>query len=65
MNSLKKILRVLALTLIIILASAGVGMTGAILPNNRERYLDNEIRTEQVDKKKEDEEQNEIKKTKS
>ena len=48
----KKILRISGFV-IIILACAGVGIFGAILPNNRERFMDNEIKIEMVDKKKE------------
>ena len=44
------------MTLIILLAAAGAGMLGAFLPNFREMYMDKEIRIEQVDKKKEDDE---------
>lgn len=39
----------------IILASFGVDMTGIFLPTNRERYMDVEIKIEQVDKEEEDE----------
>jgi len=56
MKTLKKALRVFFLTLIILLAAAGAGMLGAFLPNFREMYMDKEIRIEQVDKKKEDDE---------
>ena len=55
MKIISKSLRLLGLAFIIILASFGVGITGAFLPINRERYLDKEIRTEQVDKKADEE----------
>ncbi len=32
----------------------GIGIFGGILPNNRERFMDNEVRIEMVDAKKED-----------
>lgn len=53
MITIKKILRISGLVIIIILASAGVGIFGAILPNNRERFMDNEIKIGMVDKEKE------------
>ena len=56
MNTFKKALRVFFLTLIILFAAAGAGMLGAILPNFREQYMDKEIRIEQVDKKKDEDE---------
>jgi hypothetical protein len=40
------------LTLIILFAAAGAGMLGAFVPNFREMYMDKEIRIEQVDKKR-------------
>lgn len=49
MKELKKILRVLALTLLILLALSGVGIIGAFFSNNRERYRDKEIKIELVD----------------
>jgi hypothetical protein len=59
MKTLTKIIRVFFLTLIILFAAAGAGMLGAFVPNFREQYMDKEIRIEQVDKKREetDEEQ--------
>lgn len=44
-----------------ILASVGMGMTGAILPTSRERYMDVEIKIEQVDKNEEENEDGEVK----
>jgi flagellar basal body-associated protein FliL len=64
MAKLKKALRLLCLIIMIILASFGMGITGNFLSNNRERYMNNEIRTEQVDKK-EDEEDSESKEEKN
>lgn len=56
MNRFRKIFRQVRLALLIILISLGVGLAGAgpIFPNSRERYMDKEIRTEQVDKKEEE-----------
>ncbi|WPP53010.1 hypothetical protein [Catalinimonas niigatensis] len=56
MNRFRKIFRQIRLALLIILISLGVGLAGAgpIFPNSRERYMDKEIRTEQVDKKEEE-----------
>jgi hypothetical protein len=48
--------------LIIILAASGAGLLGAFLPNHRERCMDKEIRVEQVDKNKnEDEDAKDVK----
>jgi hypothetical protein len=55
MIRIKKAIRIIGLVFLILLASMGVGLVGTFLPN-RERYMDNEIKTEQVDKKTEDEE---------
>jgi hypothetical protein len=56
MDRLKKIFRQVRLALLITLISLGIGLAGAgpIFPNTRERYMDKEIRTEQVDKKEEE-----------
>lgn len=58
MDRLKKIFRQLRLALLILLISLGIGLAGAgpIFPTTRERYIDKEIRTEQVDKKDEESE---------
>lgn len=54
MHGLKKGLRLIGAILMIILASFAVGMTGVFLPTNRERYMDVEIKIEQVDKEEEE-----------
>lgn len=54
MTTFKRMLRVLALTLLIIVASMGAGLAAAILP--KYYYMDKEIKTEQVDKKRKEEE---------
>jgi hypothetical protein len=61
MKEVKKGLRLLVMVFLLILAAFGVGITGAFLNNNRERYIDNEIRTEQVDKKENEESEDESK----
>jgi len=58
MKKLKKVLRLAGLVLLILLAVCGLGVTGGFPDVHRERYLNKEITTEQVDKKEdEDEEQ--------
>lgn len=57
MKKLKKIFRLFCFIVFLILAAAGIGFSNAMFSNNRERYMDAEIRTEQVDKKEEDEEE--------
>jgi len=56
MKRIKKLLRVFALVLLIALALMGVSLTGVfpITPNYRERYLDNQIEIERVDKEKDE-----------
>lgn len=61
MPQVKKGLRLIGLILMMILASVGMGMTGAILPTSRERYMDVEIKIEQVDKNEEENEDGEVK----
>jgi len=54
MRKFKLALRILGLVLLIILASAGVGITGHFLPTHRERYQDKQNTIEQVDKKEDE-----------
>jgi hypothetical protein len=61
MVTFKKVFRTISLAFLIILAAAGAGMAGAFLPNNRERFMDKEIKIEQVDKKREEEDVHEEK----
>ena len=56
MKSIKKLIRLFIILLLLLLAAFGIGITGNLL-NNRERYLDSQIKTEQTDKK--DQEENE------
>ncbi len=56
MKTLKKVIRVFVLGVLIILAVSGVGIVGAFLPNNREKFMDKEIRIERIDKNKDEEE---------
>lgn len=62
MKKVKAGLRLLVMVLLLILAASGIGITGNFLNNNRERYMDNEIKIERRDKKEdeahEDEEKN-------
>lgn len=56
MEKIKKVVRILCLTMLLILAAFGVGITGAFLPNTREKFMNNETKIELVEKKNEDEE---------
>lgn len=47
-------MRLVSLVILILLASCGVGITGTLF-GNKERYMNNEIKTEQVEKKEEEE----------
>lgn len=62
MKKVKAGLRLLVMVLLLILAASGIGIAGNFLNNNRERYMDNEIKIERRDKKEdeahEDEEKN-------
>lgn len=57
MEKVKKGLRLLCLALLLIMAAFGIGLTGNFLNNNRERYMNNEIRREIVEKKEDAEEE--------
>lgn len=57
MKKIKAGLRLLVIILLLILAAFGIGVTGNFLSSNRERYLDNEMKTEKAEKN--EEEQNE------
>lgn len=61
MEKVKKALRLLFLALLLILAAFGIGLTGNFLNNNRERFMNNEIRTEIVEKKEETEDKDQEK----
>ena len=56
MKILEKAIRLFCFILILLLAASGIGISNALSPN-RERYSDNEIRIEQVDKKDEEDEE--------
>lgn len=43
------------IVLLLILAAFGIGITGNFLNNNRERFMDNEIKTEKAGKKEDEE----------
>ena len=55
MKNLKKMLRLLCLVFLMLIASMGVGFMGAIFPNNREKFQDNVVRIELVEKKEDEE----------
>ena len=55
MKILKRAIRLFCFILILLLAASGIGISNALSPN-REKYSDNEIRIEQVDKKDEEDE---------
>jgi hypothetical protein len=61
MQRFKKGLRLLLLILCLILAAFGIGITGNFLNNNRERYMNNETKTERADKRDEEEDDDELK----
>ena len=54
MKKLVSALRMTAYMFILIMAAFAVGMTGHFLPITRERYQDKKNSTEQVDKKREE-----------
>ncbi len=56
MKKLLKALRLAAYVLFLFMAAFAVGLTGHFLPITREQYQNKRIATEQVDKKREDEE---------
>ncbi len=54
MKKIKKALHLVAMALFILLASFGLGITGIMLPGSKERFMNTEIKTEQVDKREEE-----------
>jgi hypothetical protein len=60
MKSFKKGVRLLFIILFLIAASFGIGI-GNALNNNRERYMDNEVRIENTTKKEEEDDEEESK----
>jgi hypothetical protein len=62
MRKVKAGLRLLVIVLLLLLAAFGIGITGNFLSNNRERYMDNEIKTEKADKKEDEENEDKSKK---
>ena len=59
MEKVKRGLRFLFIVLLVVMASFGLAVTGNV--NNRERYMDNEIRIEMTHNKEEDEDEEEAK----
>ena len=54
MNNFKRIIRVVALIFIITLAAAAAGIGGALIPVQRKKEDDNEIKIELVEPRKSD-----------
>lgn len=54
MDRIKKYLRLLGLALLVILACSGLGIAAAIFPNQRDKQLLPEIKTEMVEDRKEE-----------
>ncbi|RRB00720.1 hypothetical protein [Larkinella rosea] len=67
MKKVKKLLRLVGLTILIGLALMGIGIGGAgpVFSSQKERYPDNGIRTELVESKEEDEVDSELKDVKN
>jgi hypothetical protein len=57
MKKLKQVLRICALTILILLACTGVGIVGQFLPKNSEPYMNNEMLIELVEKKEDESEE--------
>ncbi|MDF7809834.1 hypothetical protein [Hymenobacter sp. YC55] len=58
MKDFKQFLRMVGLVAMLLLAAAGVGLTGAApIHQKRERFIDTEPKTEQVDEKKQEDKQ--------
>jgi hypothetical protein len=56
MKRFLKALRLLGFAILLIAAAFGVGLAGNFLPGTREQYQNREVRTEQIIKKKEENE---------
>ena len=54
MSKMRKAFRLFFFTLFLFLAAIGMGFSGVLFPNHREKYLDNEIRIEQTQKKEDE-----------
>lgn len=59
MKKLKHVIRLLYLTLLLLMAAFGIGFSNS-LTGNKEQYMNREIRTEQTEKRHEDDEDDEI-----
>ncbi|NBW35806.1 MAG: hypothetical protein EBR30_12455 [Cytophagia bacterium] len=55
MKKTKAALRLLVVVILLILAISGIGITGNFLNTNRDRYMDNGIKIERVEKKEDEE----------
>ena len=54
MKAFRKALRLLFMVLLLLMASFGIGLAGNFLNGNKERFMDNEIRTEQTEKRRDE-----------
>ena len=64
MTKIKQVLRICGLTILILLACSGIAVMGGLPFAHREQYMDNEIKIELVEKRKdEDESDDESEKT--
>jgi hypothetical protein len=61
MKQIKIAIRTIVLILLITLAVFGVGLTGNFLNNQREKYLNNEIKTEKTKEDDEEDDNEEVK----
>jgi hypothetical protein len=61
MTKIQRAMRLLLIIALLLLAAFGIGITGNFLANNRERYMDNEIKTEKTSKEDEDEVEDKLK----
>jgi hypothetical protein len=59
MEKVKRVLRFLFIVLLVVMASFGLAFSGNV--NNRERYMDNEIKIEMVHNKEEEADEEEAK----
>ena len=62
MKKVRAALRLLVIVILLILAFSGIGITGNFLNANRERYMDRQIKTEQVEKREDEEDDDKEKK---
>lgn len=61
MKRIRAVLRLLIISILLMFAVCGIGITGNFLNTNNERYRNREIRTEQVEKKEDEEIEEKVK----